>query len=46
MPALWNASTPIVIAAGIDAAGTNVGTSACRVGCETAPNRAESAVRP
>ena len=46
IPALWNARTPMLIADGIDAVGTNVGISACRVGAATAPNSAESAVRP
>jgi hypothetical protein len=46
IPAPWKARTPMLIAAGIDAVGTNVGISACRVGAATAPNRDESAVRP
>jgi hypothetical protein len=46
IPALWNARTPMLIADGLDALGTNVGISACRVGAATAPNSAESAVRP
>ena len=38
IPAPWKARTPMLIAAGIDAVGTNVGISACRVG---AADRAE-----
>ena len=46
MPADWKASTPIVIAAGIVAAGTSVGMSACRVGVAIALKRADNAVNP
>ncbi len=46
IPAPWNARTPMLIAAGIDAVGTNVGIRACRVGWAIALNSAESAVSP
>ena len=45
-PALWDARTPMLIADGIDAVGTNVGISTYPAGIAIPPNSAESPVRP